>query len=193
MSQAGTIGGGGGGGGGGANTFATQNGTATPLSNVIIINAVDLTDLQLLSLTSTPSPSNISAYGGAAATGASNKVDIVLPNHFHGTVTTTDAAFHVLASCPMVANACYDFTVNFAAVDQTNNTGMGADYHLGIKTTTGGPFLLPDDVFNIRQDATFPGTITFFISLTQIIFSVSGQGTDTIKWICGGTFNQAGP
>lgn len=62
--------------------FVTQNGTAVPALNILIVNGFDSTE---------NNDNGILTKGGVVGTGTSNEVDIVITNRQTGTLTTADA------------------------------------------------------------------------------------------------------
>lgn len=82
-------------------SFETQNGTAVPAANILIIDAFD---------SSENNDNGITVKGGAAAgdppgTGNANEVSIYLTNRVTATVTTTDASPTTLLTFPLGAFA----------------------------------------------------------------------------------------
>lgn len=174
----------GGGGGSSINEIDTQNGNATPIANVIILDGFDSTINNV---------NGISTRGGVVGTGVQNEVDVLLTNRFHGSGTTTDATPTTIATCPMSTNpAVFRFTIELCAYDVTDNAGLTTISSLSFRTTGGVPVLLtPED--NVTQEdpgALFPAgtSINFNGSSTTFSVIVTGVAATTIKWLCHGTY-----
>lgn len=184
MSQFFVNTGSGGGGGSSINEIDTQNGNATPLANIVILDGFDST---------TNNVNGISTRGGVVGTGVQNEVDVLLTNRFHGSGTTTDATPTTIATCPMTTNpATFQFIVNLVAYDVTDNSSLATVGTLTFRTTGGVPVLLGPDDFVTQEDAAaaFPAAtvINFNGSSTQFSVIVTGVAGKTIKWLCHGTY-----
>ena len=183
MSQAGSIGGSGGTGPTVPTSFQTDNGTAVPALNILIVHGKDSTVNNV---------NGIQANGGVVGTGTSNEVDIVFTNRFHGSATTTDATPTTIASCPMSTNpAVFQFVVNLCAYDVTDNLGETVTYTASYRTTGGVPVILNPPDYVLQDDTPqFPPTssINFQGTSTNFNVIVTGVAGKTIKWLCHGTY-----
>jgi len=88
----------GGGGGSPINEIDTQNGNATPIANIIIMNGFD---------TVANNDNGISTAGGVVGTGVQNEVDVLLTNRTTGTVTTTDATITTILTFSLGATLAH--------------------------------------------------------------------------------------
>jgi hypothetical protein len=153
MSQAGTISGNGGGGGGSSiNEIVTQNGTAVPIANIIVLNGFD---------TIANNDNGITTAGGIIGTGSQNEADVLLTNRTTATITTTDATPTILISFSLgatpgtyfvygnvqsfnastPASGAYSFSGGYRT-DGITATELGADFHDDFED----PVLAPSDI-----------------------------------------------
>lgn len=112
-------------------SFVTQDGTAVPAANVLIVNAFD--SIQ-------NNDNGIITKGGVVGTGTSNEVDVVLTNRIKVTTTTSDGAGQsqtVTIMTPQVSSGI-TFVVSITGYDSANNAIAGGEL-IGIaKRSAGG-------------------------------------------------------
>jgi hypothetical protein len=197
MSQAGSTGAGGGGGGPTVPTsFPTDKGTATPSTNQLIFHGVDGTDLIAIGVTPIFSLSTIQAYGGVAGTATANKVDLVLPNAYHGSVTTTNGTQTILVNVPYaITNGTINYQFTVTSYDITDNLGATQIWNISIRVTGGSAIALPDNVIIKHEDPTFPAAANIDFNRAvpgTIQIRVTGVSATTIEWACIGTQTQVG-
>ena len=65
-----------------ATSYVTQDGTAVPANNILIVNAFDSTE---------DNSNGLITKGGVVGTGTANEVDIVITNRLQGTGSTVGA------------------------------------------------------------------------------------------------------
>jgi len=174
----------GGGGGSSINEIDTQNGNATPIANVIILDGFDSTINNV---------NGISTRGGVAGTGVQNEVDVLLTNRFHGSDTTTDDTQTTIATCPMTLNpAVYQFVVNLVAYNVTDGQAESLISHTAFLTNGGVPTILQPADYVILDDPTNPflptSGIDFQGTATTFNVRVTGVAGKTVKWLCHGSY-----
>jgi len=100
-----------------ATSYETQNGTAVPLLNNLIINGVDSFE---------NNANGIIVEGGVVGTGTQNKVDVVLTNRQTNTGTTVGITPSNLITynCGALA-AVYNFNLQIVAYNATDSLGSG--------------------------------------------------------------------
>ena len=108
--------------------FISQNGTAVPLANNLIINAIDSTE---------NNDNGVITKGGVVGTGTSNEVDLVLTNRITGTATTTDGVTPVtLSSFPLGATpGTFLLEIRIVAYNVTDALSAGYTSTSTIRTT----------------------------------------------------------
>ena len=160
-------------------SFVTQNGTAVPLSNVLIVNGN----------TSTQNNNNgIISKGGVVGTGTSNEVDIVLTNRIVATVTTTDGAVPVATQLYSFALGAtpgtYLFTQDVIAYNITDSIGLSVSGKRGVRTSGAAGTLIGSDVLlNVDEGAFLLAEVVNSISGNNAILTVTGLANKTIDWL----------
>lgn len=159
-----------------ATSYETQNGTAVPSANILIVNGVDSTE---------NNANGIIAKGGVAGTGTVNDVDIVLTNRITGTVETVGATSqNVITFTPPATAGIYDLIIHLCAFNAADVLGTTYEINgavvcdgLGFVATTGTPTIEMDGnaAFNVNQ-------VNVSISLGVIDVTVLGLATKTIRW-----------
>lgn len=163
--------------------FETQNGTATPVLNVLIVDAFDSTEND---------PNGITSKGGAAAgdppgNGLPNEVTIYLTNRASGNIQTVGGAIGtVVTFTPPLTAGTYRLVYQVSAYNSTDvNSGAGYEVEgtviadgVGGLTTVGTPTRIMNGdatVFDVTLvDVAFAGV--------DIILRATGVAGKTIRW-----------
>lgn len=157
-----------------ATSYQTQNGTAVPSANILIVNGN----------TSTENNSNgIITKGGVVGTGTSNEVDVVLTNRIVGSVTTTDATPTTIASFSLGATpAVFTFDVQIACFNLTDINGDGY-FISGTARTDGATATLcgtPDKIVN--EEVVDTADANMVVSGNSVIIQATGIAGKTHHW-----------
>lgn len=167
-----------------ATSYVTQNGTAVPAANVLIVNGFDSIE---------NNDNGIITKGGVAGTGTSNEVDVVITNRIVVTATTSDGAGQtqtVVVMTPTNASAV-EFTGSFIGYDSINNEAAGGSQE-GISRKLAGAVTTIGT--NDSLDESDPGLaavdwdiIASGGNLAARFVGISGR---TISWKCLFTYTQ---
>ena len=161
MSQFYVQSGGGGGGGNPIDEFITQNGTMTPIGNIGIFNGFDSNINNI---------NGIATRGGVAGTGTQNEMDAILTNRFHGTLTTTDGAVHILAQLPVsITNGVIRVDVKIVGFNSTDSLAGTAEIEGSFKVLAGVNTALPNTYFDSQEDLLFRSHV--LVQFYKLFFS----------------------
>lgn len=158
-----------------ATSYVTNNGTAVPAANVLIIHGTD---------SSENNNAGIIAKGGVVGTGTSNEVDIVLTNRVKGAVTTTTAASTPIITFSLGAiPGVYTFSGDITAFDSTDSAGSSYGVITGIRTTGVSAIEIGTQFnTNFEEVALVAANISVGVSGNSVVFSVIGVAGKTIDW-----------
>lgn len=158
-------------------SFVTQNGTAVPLANILIVHGIQSNE---------NNDNGITAKGGVVGTGTSNEVDIVLTNRQTGTATTTNATPTVVLTFALGSTpGVYTIEGNLIAFDITDTAGASYSFTSGVRTSgVSGTEIGTEfkDLFEEPAMATADFTIT--VSGNNLIVTLLGIAGKTIDWNC---------
>lgn len=168
--------------------FETQDGSAVPAANVLIINAYDSTE---------NNNNGIVTKGGVAGgdppgTGAANEVDVYITNRATGQLTTTDATPTAIITLPAAASGIV-YSVKGDVTLRVPATGEGAYYDFlgAVKTDGATTTEIGSEYPNTFEDAALiTADITLTASGNNIVLSVIGVAATTINWDAVLTYRQ---
>ena len=165
-------------------SFTTQNGTATPAANILIINGFDSTE---------NNDNGIITKGGVVGTGTSNEVDVVITNRIQGAVTTADATPTTIITFPLTAIGNYAFDINISAYNTTDTTGASYSLFVGVKSVGGvaTKLNLEDKIVN-EEITMIPCNTSITASGNSVLVQVTGIAAKSINWNAVGTYVYVG-
>lgn len=156
-------------------SFETQDGTATPAANILIVNGFE-------------SPENneqgITTKGGVVGTGIANEVDIILTNRVFSTVETTDTTPSTLLIFTPDAAGIYDLEIRIVVYDSTSIVG-GTYYVDGAAQSdgVGGVTSIGTPTIDYDGDPSYDSSQVQVISSGgDIIVQVTGIAAHTARW-----------
>ena len=165
-------------------SFSTQNGTAVPAANILIVNGFD-------------SPENnangIITKGGVVGTGTANEVDVVITNRVQGTVTTVGLVTSPIITFTPTVIGAYTVECRISAYNTTSL--LGAGYSLfgtarfdGVNSNLCGTV---DRIVN-EEGAMSSANATFTVSGADIVISGVGYAAQTINFSAVGLYTFVG-
>ena len=171
-----------------ATSFQTQNGTAIPDANILIVNGVDSEE---------NNANGIITKGGVVGTGTANEVDVVITNRIQGTTTTTGVQTLPIISFTPTDIGTYSIECRIASFNET--TPLGAGYSLfgtirydGIDSYLCGT---PDKIINEEGAMTLCNANLVAQGLgggSIVTITGTGYALQTINWSAVGLYTFIG-
>ncbi len=157
-----------------ATSYVTQDGTAVPVANLLIVNGEASTE---------NNANGIITKGGVIGTGTANEVDVVLTNRITGTVTTNDATPTTIASFSLGAiPAVFTFDIQIASFNLTDVNGDG--YFISGSTRTDGATATlcgtPDKIVN--EEVVDTADANMIVSGNTIVVQATGIAGKVHHW-----------
>ncbi len=155
-------------------SIQTQDGTAVPLANILIIDGIDSTE---------NNDNGIISKGGVAGTGTQNEIDIVMTNRITGSTTTVGAVNGNAWTFTPTVTGTYSFESRVAGYNTTSLLGSGYSVFGtfrfdGVNSNSCGP----PDVIDNEEGAMSACDATMVASGANIILQVTGYLAQTINW-----------
>lgn len=157
-------------------SFVTQNGTAVPAANILIVNALDSTENV---------DNGIITKGGVVGTGTANEVDVVITNRATGTVSTTDATITTILTLPLGATPGVFYVYgNVQAFNVSTPAGAGYSFTGAFRTTGAGTAVeLGTEYHDTFQEPVLTASDIFAsVSGNNFILQIQGVVGLSINW-----------
>lgn len=159
-----------------ATSYTTQNGTAVPAANILIINANDSTE---------NNDNGIISKGGVAGTGTANEVDIIITNRLQGTGTTVGVIIPTADVITFLPLTIGTYSLEYAVSAYNTTSTLGAGYKVfgavrfdGVNSHICGSA----DTFDNEEGAMVACDLDVVVSGANIILRVTGYAGQTINW-----------
>lgn len=163
-------------------SFVTDNGTAVPAANVLIVLGTDSTE---------NNSNGIITKGGVVGTGTGNEVDVVITNRITGTVSTSGAVTSAIATFTPSVIGTYAIEARIAAYNTTSSLGAGYSVFGTVRFDGANSNLCgtPDKIVN-EEGAMSSANVTMTVSSDDILINGVGYAANDINWsvVCLYTF-----
>lgn len=168
-------------------SFQTQDGTAVPAANILIVNGFDSTENNV---------NGIITKGGVVGTGTANEVDVVITNRLQGTVTTNDSTPTAIITFTPSVVGTYAIEARIAAFNTTSTLGAGYSVFGTIRWSAGGGGTATlcgslDKIIN-EEGAMSSANITMTVSGASVSINAVGYAAETINWSAVGLYTFVG-
>lgn len=155
-------------------SFVTQNGTAVPAANILLVDGFDSTE---------NNDNGIITKGGVVGTGTANEVDIVITNRLQGTSNTIGLTTSPIITFTPATIGTYAIETRVAAFNETSV--LGAGYSIfgtarfdGVNSNLCGT---PDKIVN-EEGAMSSANVTMTVSGANILINGIGYAAQDINW-----------
>jgi len=154
--------------------FVTQDGTAVPALNILLVNGLDSTQ---------NNANGIITKGGVVGTGTSNEMDIVITNRLQGTTSTVGVATTPMITFTPTVIGTYAVECRIAAYNTTASLGAGYSIFGTVRFDGANSNLCgtPDKIVN-EEGAMSAANVTLTVSGADILVNGVGYAAQTINW-----------
>ena len=157
--------------------FQTQNGTAVPALNILIIDGFDSNE---------NNDNGIITKGGVVGTGTANEVDVILTNRQTAVLTTNNATPTTLLNFPLSATpGVYYISGDIVAFDVTDTAGAAYSFFSGMRSTGIAATEIATELKDIFEEAAM-ATADFTVTAAgnNVIVTAIGIAGKQINWNC---------
>lgn len=169
--------------------FETQDGSAIPAANILIVDAFDVTENNV---------NGIDTKGGVAAgdppgTGATNEVSIYLTNRLQGSATTVSTGTADIITFVPTVIGTYSMEFRVAAYNTTSLLGAGYSLFGAIRFDGANSNICdPFDAID-NEEGTMGNTgLDIVVSGANVILRATGYLAQTINWSSVGLYTFIG-
>lgn len=155
-------------------SFVTQNGTAVPAANILLIDGFD---------SSENNDNGIISKGGVVGTGTANEVDIVLTNRIQGSNTTVGASTVTIMTFTPTVIGTYSLEMRSAAYNTTSSLGAGYSM-FGAVRFDGVNSNICDQFDEIVNEEGTMSNVDIFVTTSgsSVLLQGTGYLGQTINW-----------
>ncbi len=165
-------------------SFVTQDGTAVPAANILIVNGFDSAE---------NNANGIITKGGVVGTGTANEVDVVITNRIQSNATTNGAVTTPIITFPLTVVGTYAIECRVAAYNTTST--LGAGYSVfgtarfdGVNANLCGT---PDKIIN-EEGTMSNANVTMTVSGADVLINGVGYLAQVINWSAVGLYTFVG-
>jgi len=162
----------------------TQDGTAVPAANILIVNGIDSTE---------NNDNGIITKGGVVGTGTANELDVVITNRIQGITSTVGATTSAIITFTPTVIGTYAVECRVSAYNTTS--ALGAGYSIfgtarfdGVNSNLCGT---PDKIIN-EEGAMSSANCTMTVSGANILINGVGFAAQNINWSAVGLYTFVG-
>lgn len=165
-------------------SFVTDDGTAVPLANILIVNGLDSSENNI---------NGIISKGGVIGTGTSNDVDIVMTNRLQGNTTTVGSSTSPMITFTPTIIGTYSIECRVAAYNVTSTLGAGYSMFFAVRFDGVNSHLTDaEDVIDNEEGAMSSAGVSVTISGANILINGIGYALQTINWSSVGLYTFIG-
>lgn len=169
-------------------SFVTQDGTAVPAANILIVNGFDSTE---------NNANGIITKGGVVGTGTSNEVDVVITNRLQGVASTTNSTPTPMITFTPAVIGTYSIEVRVSAYNTTSSLGAGYSMFSAVRFDGVNSNLCgtPDRIVNEEGTMAAPppgANCTITVSGANVLVNAVGYGAENINWSAVGLYTFVG-
>lgn len=165
-------------------SFVTQNGTAVPAANVLIVNAASSTQ---------NNNNGFITKGGVVGTGTANELDVVVTNRLAGSTSTTGATTSAIITFPLTVIGTYAIECRIAAYNTTSTIGGGYSVFGTVRFDGANANLCgtPDKIIN-EEGTMSNANVTMTVAGANVLINGVGYAAQTINWSAVGLYTFVG-
>lgn len=165
-------------------SFVTQDGTAVPAANILLVNGFDSTE---------NNDNGIITKGGVVGTGTANEVDVVITNRVSGTNSTVGAASATIATFTPTAVGTYAFEFRISVYNTTSLLGAGYSIFGAIRFDGANSNVCDifDEIIN-EEGAMTNLDIAVSVAGANVLVTGTGYAAQTINWAAVGLYTFVG-
>lgn len=165
-----------------ATQYVTQDGTAVPAANILIVDGFDSIENNV---------NGIITKGGVVGTGTSNEIDVVLTNRIQVTATTVGVQTQTVTVMTPSNLSAVEFSASFIGYDVANDeAGGGSQEGIARKSAGAAHIVGTNDVFDESDIGLIAVDWNIAASGGDLAAEFTGVAGRTISWTALFTYTQ---